>query len=170
MPPGAVSYYIPHPSVTLLDDLTGYVVMLDAAEPRCRPRRLRPRPAADRHPRTPTTVPVDSDGDGLTDDAEINLYGTRVDLFDTDGDGVGDGDEIAAGTDPFTPPAAAPTPTPAPPPPAVDTDLDGLTDPDEAAFGTSATDPDSDDDGWLDGNEVSLGTNPLDPTSFPVSP
>jgi hypothetical protein len=37
---------------------------------------------------------ADSDGDGLYDDDETNVYGTRPDVFDTDGDGVGDGEEI----------------------------------------------------------------------------
>jgi hypothetical protein len=36
----------------------------------------------------------DSDNDGLYDDDETNVYGTRPDIADTDGDGVDDGEEI----------------------------------------------------------------------------
>ena len=45
----------------------------------------------------------DTDGDGLVDVDERNIYDTDATLFDTDGDGVGDGDEITNGTDPFDP-------------------------------------------------------------------
>jgi hypothetical protein len=50
----------------------------------------------------------DTDGDGLTDFAEVGFEpgsatGSDPRLFDTDGDGVGDGDEIANGTDPLNP-------------------------------------------------------------------
>ena len=45
----------------------------------------------------------DTDGDGLVDVDEFNLYGTNGAVFDTDGDGVGDGDEVAAGTNPLDP-------------------------------------------------------------------
>ena len=44
-----------------------------------------------------------------------------------------------------------------------DDDNDGLSDVDEATYGTNPLDPDSDDDGLLDGAEVAIGTNPLDP-------
>jgi hypothetical protein len=36
----------------------------------------------------------DRDNDGLYDDDETNVYGTRPDVADTDGDGVDDGEEI----------------------------------------------------------------------------
>jgi hypothetical protein len=36
----------------------------------------------------------DTDGDGLADGDELNIYGTDPTVFDTDGDGVGDGAEI----------------------------------------------------------------------------
>jgi hypothetical protein len=45
----------------------------------------------------------DRDGDGLYDDDEVGVYGTNPDLFDSDGDGVGDGEEVYLGTDPLTP-------------------------------------------------------------------
>jgi hypothetical protein len=43
---------------------------------------------------------TDSDGDGLSDEDEINVYGTSPYDADTDGDGVQDGQEVADGTDP----------------------------------------------------------------------
>ncbi|MGZ5385647.1 MAG: hypothetical protein ACXWH0_16920, partial [Acidimicrobiia bacterium] len=51
---------------------------------------------------------ADSDGDGLTDFAEVGFEpgsGTGTDplVVDTDGDGVGDGEEVANGTDPADP-------------------------------------------------------------------
>lgn len=56
--------------------------------------------------RTPDTAstPVsgteqDSDGDGLSDRAERNTYGTNPNEADTDGDGVNDGTEIERGND-----------------------------------------------------------------------
>ncbi|MCK4367273.1 MAG: ABC transporter substrate-binding protein [Thermoplasmata archaeon] len=45
----------------------------------------------------------DSDGDGLTDWDEENVYGTDPQNEDTDGDGISDGDEVAQGTDPLDP-------------------------------------------------------------------
>lgn len=36
----------------------------------------------------------DRDGDGLYDDDETDVYGTNPDVYDTDGDGTGDGEEI----------------------------------------------------------------------------
>lgn len=56
-----------------------------------------------------------------------------------------------------------PTETPAEPtmPPAIDTDNDGLSDDDEAMYGTDPNNPDSDGDGLEDGYEVhTSGTNP----------
>ncbi len=49
-----------------------------------------------------TTISIlDTDGDGLTDSAETNVYGTNPAIPDTDGDGFNDGLEVAAGTDPL---------------------------------------------------------------------
>lgn len=45
----------------------------------------------------------DTDGDGLTDSLEIQIYRTSPYLEDTDSDGVSDSDEIAKGTDPNCP-------------------------------------------------------------------
>jgi Bacterial TSP3 repeat/Stigma-specific protein, Stig1 len=46
---------------------------------------------------------TDRDADGLYNDDEVNVYGTNPDLYDTDGDGIGDGEEVYLGTDPLTP-------------------------------------------------------------------
>lgn len=46
---------------------------------------------------------IDTDGDGLIDIDEVNIYGTNPDLFDTDGDGVSDGNEVIFGSDPLNP-------------------------------------------------------------------
>ncbi len=45
---------------------------------------------------------VDTDGDGLSDGAEVNTYHSNPLVTDTDGDGVADGYEVAEGTDPAT--------------------------------------------------------------------
>ncbi len=43
----------------------------------------------------------DSDGDGLSDEAELNIFGTDPHNADTDGDGISDGEEVLIwGTDP----------------------------------------------------------------------
>jgi len=55
----------------------------------------------------PTPLPAggpvartDSDGDGLFDDDETAIYGTNPQVFATNGNGVGDGQEIYLGTNP----------------------------------------------------------------------
>jgi len=44
---------------------------------------------------------ADTDGDGLSDGDEVNIYHTNPLVADTDGDGIPDGVEIATGTDPL---------------------------------------------------------------------
>jgi hypothetical protein len=44
---------------------------------------------------------ADSDGDGLGDGSEVNTYGTQPLVNDTDGDSVNDGDELREGLDPL---------------------------------------------------------------------
>jgi hypothetical protein len=56
-------------------------------------------------------APVDSDGDGLSDDEEL-IYGTNALAVDTDSDGVSDRDEISLGTDPLAAPVVAPADDP----------------------------------------------------------
>ncbi|MEI6165843.1 MAG: OmpA family protein [bacterium] len=91
--------------------------------------------------------PKDSDADGLTDDEEINVYGTNPLDPDTDHDGLSDFDEVRKyKTDPLNP----------------DTDFDGLKD--GAEVYNYHTDPllrDTDGGGVADGHEViEDGTNP----------
>ncbi|MEK6874063.1 MAG: hypothetical protein AABW91_04410 [Nanoarchaeota archaeon] len=45
----------------------------------------------------------DTDNDGLSDGQEVNTYGTQPTVYDTDGDGVSDGHEIIFGTNPLNP-------------------------------------------------------------------
>ncbi len=44
---------------------------------------------------------ADTDSDGLNDWAEINTHGSNPLVADSDGDGVGDGDEVGWGFDPL---------------------------------------------------------------------
>ena len=97
-----------------------------------------------------TEVDLDSDGDGITDSNETDVYGTNPDNPDTDSDGLNDYVEIfTTGTDPVD----------------ADTDDDFLNDGIE--INVNYTDPfdnDTDDDGITDGLEVlNYFTNPLVP-------
>ncbi len=84
----------------------------------------------------------DSDGDGLTDLAELGLK-TDLTSADTDGDGVDDGTEVQIGTDPRDP----------------DTDNDGIDDGDERPRMLDPLDPDTDDDGVRDGIDNCAGAS-----------
>jgi hypothetical protein len=67
---------------------------------------------------------VDTDGDGLPDDVEHDVYGTDPLQADTDADGLGDGEELDLyGTDPLQ----------------ADTDADGISDDVELEVGTDPT-------------------------------
>ena len=71
---------------------------------------------------------IDTDGDGLPDDVERDVYGTDPLLADTDADGVEDGEELDLyGTDPLL----------------ADTDADGIPDGAEIVAGTDPTVSDS---------------------------
>jgi hypothetical protein len=72
----------------------------------------------------PAEEPVDSDGDGVSDEEEAAL-GTDPANPDSDGDGVQDGGEVNAGTNPLEP----------------DTDGDGFTDREELDVQTDPLDP-----------------------------
>jgi hypothetical protein len=93
-----------------------------------------------------TCLALDVDGDGLSA-GEEQSYGTNPNLFDTDGDQLGDGAEVADWyADPLVP----------------DTDGDGILDGVELDLGTFLATYDSDGDGLRDGTEVySVATNPL---------
>ncbi|GAB4308251.1 MAG: hypothetical protein Kow0069_06350 [Promethearchaeota archaeon] len=87
----------------------------------------------------------DAEGDGL-----LNVYewgnGTSPHDPDSDGDGLGDRDEMVTWS-------TSPT--------SNDTDGDGLGDGEEVnVYGTDPADSDTDDDGYGDGEELHAGTNP----------
>lgn len=94
---------------------------------------------------------ADTDGDGLTDGEEVLTYKTSPLLADTDGDGLTDSEELGTyGSDPLL----------------ADTDSDGLSDGEEVSYETDLLAADSDSDGLLDGEEVLIyGTDPLDTDS-----
>ena len=94
----------------------------------------------------------DTDGDGLTDDDELNIYNTDPSDDDTDDDNLNDGEEVLTyNTDPLS----------------MDTDSDGLTDGEEVfLYETDPLDGDTDDDGLTDGDEINqYNTDPSSPDS-----
>lgn len=95
---------------------------------------------------------VDSDGDGLSDVDELQVYGTDPLDRNTDNDRLNDFVEVNyKGTDPLD----------------ADTDDDGLSDGEESSLSGIGTDPlnaDTDGGGRNDGDEVALGTDPFDPS------
>jgi hypothetical protein len=108
-----------------------------------------PDPGEEPAPAPPPIERLDSDGDGLFDDDESQVYGTKLDVIDTDGDGIGDGEEVYLGTDPLTMNDA---------PDRADSDGDGLFDLDETSiYGTDPNVADTDGDGVSDGEEVAAG-------------
>jgi hypothetical protein len=60
-------------------------------------------PAAPPPAPAPAAARPDADDDGLYDDDETDVYGTDPHKADTDGDGVGDGQEVENGTNPLIP-------------------------------------------------------------------
>jgi|GEM_PF-1556285 len=106
---------------------------------------------------------ADDDGDGLTNDEEINITGTDPNDPDTDGDGINDGDEVSGGGSANSYDEGVDTN-----PLDADTDDDGVSDGDEAngtgpndGYGvTDPLNPDTDGDGLNDGTEVGA-TEPI---------
>ena len=108
-------------------------------------------------------VYVDSDGDGLTDNEEVD-YGTDPDSKDTDGDGLSDFFEVKLSSpghelDPLVQDSPCDIPLDGLWP---DSDTDGLTDCEEYVKGTNRRLVDTDADGIPDGIEFLTGTNPLE--------
>jgi hypothetical protein len=98
---------------------------------------------------------VDSDGDGISNQAEVQVYGLNAFDNDTDDDGLGDGDELYNRYGYSYPNL-------------YDSDYDGLSDLAEVAclygYCTSAIAADTDFDGRSDHDEIVYGGNPLDPS------
>jgi hypothetical protein len=88
---------------------------------------------------------VDTDGDGVSDEDEMHLYGTDPERADTDGDGLNDGEELIFWENDWH----------------TDHDNDGI---------INLLDPDADGDGCPDGVEVYHGFDPADPDSCPRIP
>ena len=84
---------------------------------------------------------VDSDGDGISDADEENIYGTDPQLKDTDNDGINDGEELAYWGNDWN----------------SDPDNDGL---------INLLDDDSDGDGIVDGDEMNNAS--IEILNFPV--
>lgn len=98
---------------------------------------------------------IDSDGDGLSDYDELNIYFTDPFNPDSDGDGYPDGLEIKNGYSPRHGNGKRLI--------DVDSDNDYLNDYWELILGTGLMNPDSDGDLYLDGTEVAAGFDPLNP-------
>ena len=105
---------------------------------------------------------LDTDGDGLWDGVEVDVYGTDPGNPDTDGDGALDGAEAAFASDP-TDPGSFPV-VQAGPDEGLDTDGDGLSDYHETEIlGSDPNAVDTDDDGLSDYDEVMVhGTTPVE--------
>jgi hypothetical protein len=103
----------------------------------------------------------DSDGDGVPDRDETEIYSTDPHNRDTDGDGYSDWLELNNGYSPHEPGAVKLEDS--------DFDNDGLNDRMELNFGTDITDPDTDGDGYTDGEEIEAGYSPLNPESIKLT-
>jgi len=82
------------------------------------------------------TLPLDNDGDGLSNWEEWNDHGTDPNDPDSDGDGLTDGEEVGLGTNPN------------------DSDSDGDGIPDNVEVGDQASPTDTDGDGIIDARDT----------------
>ena len=94
---------------------------------------------------------IDSAADGLSDQEELSRYHTSPHIADTDGDKVGDGEEVQKGYSPLVVGKKLSE---------VDTDADGVMDSVELAFGTNLANTDTDADGFSDSIEFFSGYDP----------
>ncbi|RPJ23577.1 MAG: hypothetical protein EHM33_20480, partial [Chloroflexi bacterium] len=115
-------------------------------------------------------VVADTDGDQLLDGEEVETYRTNPLLPDTDSDGLPDGAEVDVHeTDPLNPDSDADLLNDGDEiesntdPLVLDTDQDGLADGAEASLGTDPRQQDTDRDRLLDGQENQTCPRPLDP-------
>lgn len=99
---------------------------------------------------------ADTDGDGITDGDEVNVYHSNPKLADSDGDGMSDGYETQHGLNPILGDAAG------------DPDGDGLTNAEEAALGTDAQKWDTDGDGVSDKDDGWPLTKAVAPRRLPL--
>lgn len=97
--------------------------------------------------------PLDTDGDGVPDKDEIEIYHTDPYKADTDGDGYNDWIELNYGYSPHNPGPIKLEES--------DYDNDGLSDRMELNFHTDMANPDSDADGFKDGEEIKNYYDPL---------
>jgi hypothetical protein len=97
-------------------------------------------------------VEPDTDGDGLGDGEEVDRYATDPLLADTDEDGLNDGEEVAIGSNPLV----------------KDTDSDGIEDKTEVDAGTDPTNPDITPPTVLTTDPVSESTDIAENTSVSV--
>jgi len=89
---------------------------------------------------------ADTDGDGIPDNLEVELYNTDPTKADSDGDGMTDGEEIANSSNPNK----------------SDSDGDGISDYEELMlYNSNPNEVDSDKDGLTDIEEVQKGSNPM---------
>ncbi|MGC9399594.1 MAG: CARDB domain-containing protein [Anaerolineae bacterium] len=109
------------------------------------------------------SAPPDTDGDGTLDALDPDDDGDGIPTVDEDVNGDGDptnddtdGDGIPNYLDPDDEDG-----------PLGDPDGDGLTNEEEADWGTDPNNPDTDGDGISDGDEVDQGTDPTDPNDPP---
>ena len=96
---------------------------------------------------------LDSDGDGVNDKDEQEVYFTDSLKIDTDDDGHNDKDELIRGYSPHNSKSVKLEDN--------DADSDGLNDRMELNFHTNLLNPDTDGDGYKDGDEINNGFNPL---------
>lgn len=89
----------------------------------------------------------------IGDHAVLNREIVVLDTPDSDGDGIGDADEILIGLNPNSP----------------DSDNDGIPDGEEWLNGGNSLPGDADGDGFPDSVENEAGSDPLDPASTPLN-